>query len=251
MDERQLVGEARIAGVAQLRIEVERELLRRADDPPDRAHRLGEVHEGALLGRDRPLPVPLVDVGGVVVVEEVVLADGAHVGDEPLAGLHAELAERHSLPLRRGLDHLGVDRVLLVVVRNPEAHGRSGAVTVEVVVDAARRVDDQRHLDADQVELAAQTVLDVTLHGRKRALCLVRVQQRRVVPRQDLLELGIVADPRACEVSRLVDARHGALQSLDGTRPTLVGRAATNIRRGRQPTYGELRSTLPSRAGCA
>ena len=121
------------------------------------------------------------------------------------------------------------------------AHGRARAVAVEVVVDAARGVDDQRHLDADQVQLAAEAVLDVPLHGRERALRLVRGQQRRVVVRQDLLELGVVADPRACEIRRLVDGCHGALQSLDGTPSTLLRRAGPGIRRGRQTASGEPR----------
>ena len=142
-------------------------------------------------------------------IEEVVLAYGAHVGDEALARLHAELAQRHPLPLRRRLHDLGVDRVLAVVVRDVEADRRPRAVTVEVVVDAAPDVDDQRHLDADQAELAAEAVFDVPLHRGERALRLVRGQQRRVVVRQDLLELGVVADSRACEVRRLVDGCHG------------------------------------------
>ena len=42
-------------------------------------------------------------------VEEVVLADGAHVGTQAFAGAHVELLERQPLPLGGGLDDLGID----------------------------------------------------------------------------------------------------------------------------------------------
>ena len=64
------------------------------------------------MGRDDALPVPLVDVAAVVVIEEVVLAHGAHVGAEALAGLHVELLQRDAFPLRRGLHDLGIDGML-------------------------------------------------------------------------------------------------------------------------------------------
>ncbi len=67
----------------------------------------------------------------MVVVEEVVLAHGAHVGAEALAELHAELLQRHPLPLGRGLHHLGIDGVLVVVVGDVELDGRARAVAIE------------------------------------------------------------------------------------------------------------------------
>jgi hypothetical protein len=50
-------------------------------------------------------------------VEEVVLANGAHVGEEPFAWREAELAQREALPLRRRLHDLRVDGVQVAVVR--------------------------------------------------------------------------------------------------------------------------------------
>ncbi|MBA7633516.1 hypothetical protein ES703_41084 [subsurface metagenome] len=70
----------------------------------------------ALLGCYRQLPVPLVDVGAVVVVEEVVLAHGAHIGEQSLADVHSELLEGESLPLCSGLNDLGIDGVLVAVI---------------------------------------------------------------------------------------------------------------------------------------
>ena len=152
-------------------------------------------------------------------VEEVVLAHRAHVGDEPFAGLHPELLQRDPLPLRRRLDDLRVDRVLAVVVRDVERDGPARAVAVEVVVHAALGVDDERDLDPHEVQLAAEAVLDVPLDGRDRALRLLRVEKRRVVVRQDLLQLLVVADARTGEVGLLVEnfglvLRHGTFLSM-------------------------------------
>ena len=53
---------------------------------PDPLYRVRQERQVALVCRDDLLPVPLVPVGTVVVVEEVVLADGLHVGVDALAG---------------------------------------------------------------------------------------------------------------------------------------------------------------------
>ena len=124
----------------------------------------------ALLGGDHALPVPLVHVGAVVVVEEVVLADGAHVGADALAGLAVELLQRHPLPLGGGLHDLGVDGVLVAIVGDVELDGSARAVAVEIVVDAALLVHDQRHGDHHQVEFVAEVVFDVVLRLEDRLL---------------------------------------------------------------------------------
>ena len=63
-----------------------RELLGADQDFPDLADNRFEKLEIALFGGDDSLPIPLVDVGGVVVIEEVIFADGAHVGADAFAG---------------------------------------------------------------------------------------------------------------------------------------------------------------------
>ena len=137
---------------------------------PDLAdHSLQEV-EVALLGRDHALPVPLVDVGAVVVVEEVVFAHGAHVGAQAFAGLHVELLQRHPLPLGRGLHHLGVDGVLVAIVGDVELDRGARSVAIQIVVDAALLVHDQRHGDHHQVQFFAEVFFDVVLHLEDRSL---------------------------------------------------------------------------------
>src|SRR5208337_3145412 len=60
---------------------------------PDFADDLLQEIEVALLGGDGALPIPLVHVDAMVVVEEIVLADGAHVRAKAFARTHAEFLE--------------------------------------------------------------------------------------------------------------------------------------------------------------
>ena len=99
--------------------------FRALQNPPDAPHDLAQEVSVAVVSRHRELPVPLVHVRTVVVIEEVVLADCAHVGAEALAGAHLELAERQSLPLRRGLHDLGVNGVEVAVVCDVESDGNA------------------------------------------------------------------------------------------------------------------------------
>jgi hypothetical protein len=105
----------------------------------------------ALFGDDRPLPVPLVDIGGVIVIKEVIFANGAHVGADALTGLAVKFLQREPLPLGRGLNHLRIDGMHIAIVRNMKLDWSARAITVEHVIDAALDVHDQRHLDHDQV----------------------------------------------------------------------------------------------------
>ena len=85
VEEGQLLGQVGIARVLQLREQCLGKLLGADDHLPDLADDVLEEVEVALIGGHDPLPVPLIDVGGMVVVEEIVLAHGAHVGADALA----------------------------------------------------------------------------------------------------------------------------------------------------------------------
>ena len=148
-----------------------------AQHRPDAAHGLLQGLQGAVLGGDGALPVPLVDVGAVVVVEEVVLAHRSHVGAQAGARAHPELAQRHALPLGGGLHDLGVDGVDPVVVGDVERHRGARAVPVQHVVHPGLGVDDQGHLHHLETELAAQAVLDVAPGPEDRTLGLAWGQQ--------------------------------------------------------------------------
>ena len=203
MHEGDLFGQVGIARVGQLGEELVDVGLGATQDAPDRAHGLLEVFEVALLGRDDPFPVPLVDVHAVVVVEEVVLAHGTHVGAQTLAGIHAELLERDPLPFGGRLDNLRVDRMLIVVVADVEPDRRPRAVAVEHIVDARLDVDDQRHLHADEVQLTTQVFLDVVLDRIDGELRFARIENRVVVGRQHLGQLLVGPDARSGQVGNL------------------------------------------------
>jgi hypothetical protein len=146
------------------------------------------------------------DVGAVIVVEEVVLAHGAHVGVDAFADLAAELLQRPALPLRRRLDHLRLDRPL-ETEPGGELDRRARAVAVEHVVHAAVAVDDQGDLHELQIQLLGEILLDVALDRVERPHRLHGVENRGVVGGEDLLHFLIRADSRAREVCLLV-GRH-------------------------------------------
>ena len=136
-----------------------------ADDHlPDLAHDFLQEAQTALVSRDHALPVPLIDVGAVIVIEEVVFADGPHIGAEPFARLQVELLQRHPLPLGRGLDHLGVDGVLIAVVGDVELDRRAGPIPVKIVVNARFLIHNQRHGDHHQVQFFAEIFFDIVFH---------------------------------------------------------------------------------------
>ena len=91
VQEGQLLGKLGVLRISQLgKGLVQEDLgpLERGPDPLD--DRREEVEISVAVG-DHPLPVPLIDVGTVVVIQKVVLAHRPHVGQDPLADLHAEL----------------------------------------------------------------------------------------------------------------------------------------------------------------
>ena len=161
VEERELVGQQ--PPVGERRPFLDQHCLRRLERPPDPAHGLGEVLERAVLRPDRFLPVPLVDIRTVIVIEEVVLPHGPHVGEDPFARRAPELPKSEPLPFRRCLHDLGVERMRVVVVCDVERDRRPRAVSVEIVVDAARPVDDQGHLHLHEVQLVAEPLLDHAL----------------------------------------------------------------------------------------
>jgi len=135
--------------------------------------------------------------------------------------------QRHALPLRRGLNDLRVDRVDAVVVLDPDDTGY-GTVAVEHVVDSGAGVDDERHLNHLQSELAAQAVLDEALDGADRLLRLTRREERVVVTRKHRLELLVGADPGPARSARLGtgDVRHDL--RLSSARSQAMRRPARN-----------------------
>src|ERR1017187_6686968 len=85
VQESELLGEVGIARVLELGEQFLDVLFGAGEDLPDAIDDQLEEVEVALVGSDGALPIPLIDVGAVVVVEEIILADGAHIGAEAFA----------------------------------------------------------------------------------------------------------------------------------------------------------------------
>lgn len=109
------------------------------------------------------LPISLVNVGGVVVVEEVIFSHCAHIGEQAFAEVHSELFKSHSFPFSCGLDELCADRFIEAEAAG-KFDGRSRAIAVEQVVGAAFKVDNQRDGDTNEIKLFAEILLNVVLN---------------------------------------------------------------------------------------
>jgi hypothetical protein len=86
-----LFGEIGIARIAQLGKEFLRIFLGADQDFPDFVNNKLEEFEIALLGRDYALPIPLVNLGRMIMVKEVIFAYCAHVGADTFAWFTVEL----------------------------------------------------------------------------------------------------------------------------------------------------------------
>ena len=143
----------------------------------------------------------------MVVVQEIVLAHGQHVGAYALADLAIELFQRHALPFGGGLDYLGLEGFF-----KPQSagklHGCSRTVAVEVVVDAAVPIHDQRYLHHLKVEFLGQVFLNVLLYRAKGFHSLHGSLERFVVVGQDLGDFFICAHTRAGQICLLIRFIH-------------------------------------------
>src|ERR1039458_9676098 len=200
VQEGELLGEVGIARVLELGKQFLDVLFGAGEDLPDAIDDQFEEVEVALVGSDGALPIPLIDVGAVVVVEEIILADGAHIGAEAFALLHAEALEGDAFPLGGGLNHLGVDGVHVAVVRNVELDRSAGAIAVEIIVHTAIDIDDQRDGDHHEVELLAEVSLDIILGGEDGLLGVLGVQQGGIILRKDSFEFGVIANAGSSQV---------------------------------------------------
>ena len=109
VQERKLFWQIGVARIAEFGEHFLCEFFGADEDFPDFAHDRLQKLQIALLSGDSSLPIPLIDIGGMIVIEEVVFADSAHVGAEAFAGAAVELLEGDALPLGGGLNNLGLN----------------------------------------------------------------------------------------------------------------------------------------------
>ena len=174
-----------------------------ADYLPNSTDGFLEILDVPILRRNHLLPIPLVDIAAVIVVEEVIFAHGFHVGANAFADLAVKLLQGHSLPFGGRLHDLGLDAFVEAQPAG-KLDGRARAVAVEVIVDAALAVNDQRNLDHHQIEFLAQVLLDVVLDCKERFLRVLATEKRFVISRQIFRDLFIGADARTRQIRLLV-----------------------------------------------
>ena len=156
--------------------------------------------EVALFRGQNAFPVPLIDIGAMIVVEEIILAHSAHVGAQAFSDAHAEFLQRNPLPFRGGLHDLGIDRVLVVVVCDVELDGSAGAVAVQQVIHTAFPIDDKRHRHHHKVKVFAEIVFNEALEGKDGLLGLSAREETAIFLRKDLLKLLVIANAGTSQV---------------------------------------------------
>src|SRR5581483_10974638 len=156
--------------------------------------------------------------GGVVVIEEVVFADGAHVGADALANLAVELLQRDAFPLGGSLHYLGIDGVLATIIRDVELDGSARTVAIQHVVDAALDIDNQRDFHHEQIKFLAEIVFDVALHVENGLLGFLRGEERMIIGGENAFEFGVIADAGTGQIGFLVEyqSAHEVLSLADG-----------------------------------
>jgi len=149
------------------------------DDLEDRAHGLFQIVLIAVLAGDDPFPVPLVDIAGMQVVENLIPADGVHVRIEALMDLEAVFLQRIALPLGQRLHDFDA-----LVRHIHQIKGDRSLDAVQVVVQAAFLFHEQRGADAGQMQLLADLLLEGVADILDGLLGLADVQGRFIVLRQ-------------------------------------------------------------------
>ena len=96
----------------------------------------------ALVLCDNAFPVPLVHVNGVQVIGLFVATDSVHVADQAAADGKVVAPECIAFPLCERLYHLGV------LANVWQVKGNRMLDTIEVVVHAGKRINNQRSGDA-------------------------------------------------------------------------------------------------------
>ena len=203
MKEGELIGQVGIFIRLQLRVHLLHKTLSPLKHLPYLLNHLGKKVQIALLRRDHSLPIPLVDIGAVIVIQEVVLAHRPHIRIQAFAHLHAELFEGHAFPLGGRLHHLGADGLV-----QAEAAGkfdrRTGAIPIKIIVDAALLADDQGNLDHDQIQFFAEIVGDVAFESGEGDLCFFGIEDGFVIRGQDFRHFLVSADAGAGEIGGFI-----------------------------------------------
>ena len=155
VDKGNLLGQERL----NLRVCLADMVLGTQNGAVDTLHNLLKIlHRAALLGHNT-FPVPLVNIQRVEVVQLLVGTNGVHIGDDTVAVIHLVLGERHSLPLGKGVYHLGLS---LGHILDREGYG--ALPTTQVVVHTESLQYEERRCHTAQTQFgrdaAQEEILD-------------------------------------------------------------------------------------------
>src|ERR1035437_1023359 len=129
----------------------------------------------SLIFGDNLFPVPLIHIGAMIMIEEIVSAHSTHISIQSFANIKSELFQCHPFPFGFCLYNLGFDGMLVIIVLNVELDGSTRAIPVKVVINATLYIYDQRTLNPYQVKFLTKMLLDVLFDRSDRILCLLWV----------------------------------------------------------------------------
>ena len=166
------------------------------------AHSGSNVHNGcfqiinrAVLLLDHFLPVPLIDIDGVEIIEDILVAsNGIHIRVKALAGIKTVYMQRHALPFCKRLHNL----CLSADVRNIK--GNRTLVAVEIIIQSGRLLNKQGSGDTEKVQICGQLILKQTLQQTNRFLRVINTQQAAIA----LGNVGIHSDSSLSVKSRTI-----------------------------------------------
>ena len=173
-------GDVPLQHGGQLRETDTKLVARITDGADDGADDELQILDGTGLAGDDLPPVPLIHVNGVDVVQLLVAADGVHVGIESMAYGEAVPLEGQALPLRQGVDHLGL------LADGGDVKGNGALIAVQIIVQTRGIRDEQGCGDPLEIQGVLELGLEVVFDVGNGTLGVVGIQD-------GLIALGDIA----------------------------------------------------------
>src|SRR5262249_3295501 len=114
VDEGQPIWKVGILLRLEPREEFQCERLGSLQNFPNAFDRFGQKVQVALASTDCLFPIPLIDIGAVIVIEKVIFAHRTHIRAQSFTYFHTELLQCNSLPLGCRLYDLRADGMLVL-----------------------------------------------------------------------------------------------------------------------------------------
>ena len=155
--------------------------------------------EVSLISGYDTFPVPLINIGAVIVVQEIVLSYGTHVRADAFAFLTQELLEGKAFPFGGCLNNLGFNAFIKTQTAW-KVDWRTGSIAVQVVVHPAVLIHNQRDLNHLQIEVLAQVLFNKVFDLINGLHSVFGIQDGLIVGWENLLYFFVSADARSGQV---------------------------------------------------